>query len=343
MISGADHIQIRSAEFRRNPRLEQALAKLNGCLAEAEHAATADFSEPQLPHVFLLGNARSGTTLALGWLAASGVFAYPTNLLSRFSRAPFIGALIQQILTDPSFDFRGELGEFQQPTDFFSSTMGKTKGVLAPHEFWYFWRRFCPGDELRPIEESAVSGETIRELQREVAALESLSGRPLAWKAMHMNFNVPFFARLFPRAIFVHLRRDPLFNIQSLLEARVRQFGNLEAWYSVKPPEYEALAALDPIAQVAGQVFHVNRHIACGLAEIRSRQALTLDYEALCADPRAAFEQLLAKMREGGWDAPAEYRGPAAFKPGNHLRLAEAQLARARAAWRQFSGEELGT
>ena len=37
--------------------------------------------------VLVVGGPRSGSTVMMQWLASSGVFAYPSNLLSRFYRA----------------------------------------------------------------------------------------------------------------------------------------------------------------------------------------------------------------------------------------------------------------
>jgi len=42
-----------------------------------------------------VGALRSGTTLFMQWLANTGVFSYPTNILSQFFGAPVIGAKIQ--------------------------------------------------------------------------------------------------------------------------------------------------------------------------------------------------------------------------------------------------------
>ncbi len=335
-----DTTQPRAAEFQRNPALDNALVELNRLMEFAEHEASGGFTEPRLPCVFILGNARSGTTLTLQWLAASGVFAYPTNLLSRFYKAPAVGTLVQKVLTDPTYAFRDELGDFQGPPTF-ESALGKTKGALSPHEFWYFWRRFFPEPELRPLDESAATPEIIAELRREFAAWESLAARPLAMKAMHMNFNVPFFARIFPRAVFLHIHRQPFYNMQSLLESRRKHHGAVEQWYSVKPPEFAALSKLDPMRQVAGQCFHTNRHITAALASLPGQNAHILAYESLCADPAAAFRAVMEKVRANGWDGAGDYSGPASFPVSNTPRFTSRELAAAKIAWREIAGSEL--
>src|SRR5262245_47802783 len=116
------HDTRRTALFEPNPRLGDLLAELGPLLARAEAASLpAPAATPRLPVVFVVGPPRSGTTLAMQWLAATGVFAWPSNLLSRFYEAPYVGALIQQVVTNPSLDFAGELTGAGIPARSFAS------------------------------------------------------------------------------------------------------------------------------------------------------------------------------------------------------------------------------
>ena len=143
MSINSPNTKIRVAEFRRNEELEALLQTINSNLWLAEKELLSREYSAKFPVILVMGPLRSGTTLFMQWLANTGVVSYPTNLLSRFFGAPILGAQIQLLLTDPRFNFRDELGEFLQKVDF-SSENGKTKGVMAPNEFWYFWRRFLP-------------------------------------------------------------------------------------------------------------------------------------------------------------------------------------------------------
>ena len=136
----------RTDKYARVTALEALLKELNGNLAGANEMYLEDSSEC-FSKIFLVGPHRSGSTLLMQWLANTGLAAYPTNLLSRFFGAPLVGAKIQQLLTDPRFNFRNEILDFNSDLNF-SSDNGKTKGALAPNEFWYFWRRFLPFEKL---------------------------------------------------------------------------------------------------------------------------------------------------------------------------------------------------
>ena len=217
----------RRPEHARKPKLEALLQDLNDLLAESEGKVMERFKQPDHPVVFIMGCARSGTTLLLQYLAATGAFSYPSNLIARFYNAPYIGARIQQeILTDSEYDCGGELtGGNTYVSGDFSSCLGKTKGLLSPSEFWYFWRRFVPPQEIQSYAEDTLGTLDMRSFVAEISALESVRGLPVLMKGLYLNWNIKFLSQLFDKAVFIHIHRHPLYNMHSLLRARARFFG----------------------------------------------------------------------------------------------------------------------
>lgn len=276
----------RTDKFARVSELEMLLKDLNSNLSGANEKYLEDCSE-RFSKIFIMGPLRSGTTLFTQWLANSGLAAYPTNLLSRFFGAPLVGAKIQQLLTEPRYNFRNEILDFNSEINF-SSDNGKTKGALAPNEFWYFWRRFLPFGEL-----DYMSGQELQEkgnlegLRDELNALANIFEKPFAMKAMIMNQNVPQLAEQFEKPLFIWVRRDPVFNIQSALEARKRQYGDINTWYSFKIREYPELKDLDPLESVAGQIFAINRSVEQGIEKLPEHKKLIVQYEDFCADRKS--------------------------------------------------------
>jgi hypothetical protein len=261
------------------------------------------------PVIFVMGPLRSGTTLFMQLLAATGLIAYPTNLLSRFYGAPLVGARIQQILTDPRYNFRNELSDFNmQPS--YDSENGKTRGVLSPNEFWYFWRRFLPFGEIdwlpdKKLHKTVETGGLVREL----VGLTKILGKPFALKAMILNYNIAFLDAIFERALFVQLRREPVANVASILAARERQLGSKTAWYSFKIPEYPQLKELDPIMQAAGQLHYINSAVQKGIRAVTDARKLVVDYEDLCQRPRDVMELLFDKLgiRDYRYEGPTDF------------------------------------
>ena len=200
----------RTTDFQRNKELETLLKELNDVLEPAEKSYLQSQSQvSNFPILFIMGAHRSGTTLFLQWLASTGVFCYPTNIISRFYKAPIIGAKLQLLLTDKRFNYRNEFADLNRDFDFHSAN-GKTTGTLAPNEFWYFWRRFLAFNEIDYIPTAQLLLETdIKTLRSELIGLTNVFEKPLALKGMILNYNIDFLDQIFRNALFIHIKRDP--------------------------------------------------------------------------------------------------------------------------------------
>jgi LPS sulfotransferase NodH len=306
----------RTEEFSRNIELEDLLKSLNSSLMLAEQDLLEQTGKKEpYPLLLIMGPHRSGTTLFLQWLANTGIFAYPTNLLSRFYLAPILGAKIQLLLTDPRYNYRDELVEYTKTIEYMSDN-GKTKGVLAPNEFWYFWRSFLPAQD-RDVwtDQELMNNMDYTRLVKELKGITEIMEKPFAAKAMLFNYNIPFLDKILDKVIFVHMKRDEAANSASALDARKRQFGSEKAWYSFIIPEYEALQNLDPVHQVVGQIRAINRAVEKGFKKVADFRKMTVQYEEFCDSPEKIFLQLTHKLAQQGMTKKFKYYGPDNFKP----------------------------
>ncbi|WP_301774457.1 sulfotransferase [Pseudidiomarina terrestris] len=332
----------RVEQFSKVSDLEALLSELNANLAGANETYLENASE-NFSKIFVMGPLRSGTTLFTQWLADTGLAAYPTNLLSRFYGAPLVGAKIQQLLTDPRFNFRNEIRDFNSDVDF-TSENGKTKGALAPNEFWYFWRRFLPFQELDylPGDELREKGN-LKGLRDELNALANIFEKPFAMKGMIMNQNIPELAEQFDKALFIWIRRDPVFNIQSALEARKRQFGDINTWYSFKIKEYPQLKDLKPLESVAGQIAAINTSVERGLSGLPDHKKLVIPYEDFCKRPEHYYSEITRRLVEQGGVRPEQapdYVGEESFSNTNRWRLNEYTQDEVERAYVEASNKE---
>lgn len=330
----------RKKNFRRNDNLEVLLNELSELLSPVENEITQHYDSPQFPTVLLVGCARSGSTLFSQWLANTGEFAYPTNFLSRFYAAPYIGAKIQEMLTNPKYRYRDEFLDFGNPINF-DSELGKTSGVLAPNEFYYFWRRFFNYGEIQHLDDAALELIDTQIFCAELAAIEAVFEKPLAMKGMIINWNIPFVFSMLPQVLFLHIKRNPVYNAQSLLEARDKFLGNRTKWYSFKPPEYPELENLDAYEQVAGQVYYTNLAIEEGLRCINSSSWMTINYEDFCQSPEMVYMEIRKKLAIHGVDVSPSYKGPEHFVNTNHMRLTSDEISLITKAYKNFSGIEM--
>lgn len=303
----------RQVAFARNQHLENLLEEVNSDLRAAEANALAGVQSglSSVP-VLLLGPPRSGSTLFLQWLANTGSFAYPSNLLARFYRTPTIGAKIARLLIDPKYAFRDELAEFSSAIDY-ESRNGKTSGVAAPNEFWYFWRQFLPSNDVGDMPTSDVSNGFDREgLVRALEGLTAVTEKPFAMKAMIMNHHVNLLDDILDRVVFVHIERDTGANAESLLDARLRQYGTEEEWYGFRCPHFDEILEQPAPAQTVAQVRSINRAVQNAFAAVRDERKLTVAYETFCSSPESIYDQLAVRLRTQGSEI-GNYQGPASF------------------------------
>lgn len=331
----------RQRAYRRNERLEALLKELNELLETAQKPVLARYAVPRYPVVLIVACARAGSTLMLQWLAGTGCFAYPTNLLSRFYGAPYIGARIQQLLTDPRYSFRDEFADYTREITF-TSELGKTRGILSPNEFWYFWRRFFHFGEIQTLDDDALQRVNTAGLLRELAAWEAACEKPILLKAHIINWIIPFVARTLDKVLFIHITREPLYVAQSLLESRQKYFGTVDEWYSFKPPEYEGLKTASPLTQVAGQVYFTNAAISRGLSQVDKRKWMQVGYEAFCENPAGVFSDIGEKFLQQGCPCDWMYQGPESFTCSNDLRLTAREAEEVMEEYRRYSLMELG-
>ena len=321
----------RTERYRRNPELEALLERLNGLLAPAHESTTAGFIRPERPVVFIVGGPRSGTTLVMQWLAATGAFGYPSNLVARFFRTPYIGALIHEMVLNPRYAYRNDFIDVR-PFDAdseFSSDLGKTVGLAAPNVFWYFWRRFFDFGECPHLDANARKRADDAGFVRDLAALEAAFERPFALKGLIANWDVDYIDSLFDRALFIHVRRSAPAQMASILSARTRFRGDRRLWWGFRPPEKDVLSrAATPEAEVAVQIHSTRRAIERAFATMHPARWLDIDYESFCEAPESAYALVRDRFTKQDALLPQEYRGPRRFSNNNTNYAAEYESLR---------------
>ncbi|MEW8038043.1 MAG: sulfotransferase [Candidatus Thiodiazotropha sp.] len=316
--------EARTDAFRRNPDLESLIERLNSMLQSSAASELERFESPQLPLILVIGGPRSGTTLMMQWLAASGCFGYPSNLMARFYRAPYIGALIHEMLINPKYRYKDDFKDIAPYTmdSSFSSDLGKTEGLAAPNVFWYFWRRFFDFDDCTYLDEEKQQAADTLNFVRELAAVESVFGKPFAMKGIIVNWNLEFIDRLFSKLLLIHVRRNPAFQMHSILRARERFRGDRRLWWGFKPPQYDALDLDSPEQEVAAQIHYTRSAIDSSFESLADERHMTIDYERFCEDPGRFYELIEEKLRRQGYTLPGSYQGQTEFDNSNRTDTA---------------------
>ena len=277
----------RSEKYKRDMNLEKSLSFLNNAIGNT--FLSDDFKEFSNRPVFIIGCARSGSTLLFKYLSETGAFNYPTNIIARFYKNPAFGAYVQKVLYD--YD-NGQIFEKGNETTNYNSDLGKTNGPTAPSEFWYFWREYFQFRETHQLDQKSLDAVNIQEFIQKLTAWESIDNRPLLMKGMILNWHLPYLYKHIPNAIFIYIRRNLLYTAQSILKAREAFYNDRNSWWSFKPAEYLYLKDKMPLEQVAGQVYYTNRAIEEGLTKIPKEAVIRVSYSEFCKAPQEIIQRI---------------------------------------------------
>lgn len=301
--------KFKSDSYKKNQNLEDLLSELNHYLRIVSKNASknsTDIFHTTYPLIFIVGVPRSGTTLLSQWLAATNEFCYPSNLISRFFEAPFFGGLIQEMLFNEKYNYKNELHIEENPISF-ESDVGKTKGLLEPHEFWYFWRRFFNFPDIPVETEAFESNADFNSFINDLNRFQNVFGKPAFIKSLIINPYISSFHKHIPNALFIHMKREPIANMHSLIKIRQKYYGNKDKWFSFKPKQYESLQNKNLGEQVAGQVYYINKNIEDQLQYVKDKNKLIINYDEFCKSPSTHYSLLADKLNKIGYRIDNNY------------------------------------
>lgn len=305
----------KEALYKKNNNLEFILQELNREITPVVHEKPP--SSSSLPYLFIVGNPRSGTTILSQWLASLNTFCYPSNLISRFYKNPYVGALVQEMLFNPNYQYKNELN-VEITTTQFSSDVGKTTGALEPHEFWYFWREHFSFPEIPISQEAFCKTADFENFVAAIYKLQHFYHKPFFTKALIINSYIPSFFTHLPNCLFLYMKRDEESNINSILNIRKKYYGDMSTWFSFKPKEYNELITYDNYVQVAGQVHLTNKEITNSLRHIPEKNKLEIDYQSFCQNQNEIYRTLRYKIRTLGYDMSENNQSNMIIRPAKN-------------------------
>lgn len=326
----------RTKDFINNSRLDSIISELTEFLFPVQKMLQEKYNQNKYPFLFILGCPRSGSTLLLQWLASLGVFSYPTNVLNRFAYAPYIGAQVQKMLFDSRFDHNGEFVDLNSNISFLSN-LGKSNGALSINEFQYFFRNYMHNFVPRYLTDKEVERVDFDGIKKGLISIEEAFQKPFVTKNVMLQFNLESLYSQIPKSFFLYIKRDPIYNMQSLILAREKYYGNRNIWWSVKPKEYNKLKELDVYHQVAGQVYYTEKAISEGLQQVPEEKKIIIYYEEFCAHPTEYYKRIIKKLSVNGYTIDTPYVGKDEFSMSNSIKLSKDEIIEIKRAYAYFS------
>jgi len=245
--------------------------------------------EIRYPPVFLIGAPRTGSSILYEYITNDLEVNYINNLMCKFYITLYIASIVSKII------FRNK------QHNCFDSHQGMTKGLNSPSECGRFWYRWFPRDR-HFVDFNELDIIQIKQIQEIVTALVNKHNKPLVIKNMNCGQRLRVIRDVFPIALFIYCKRDPLFTAQSIIETRERVFNNRLKWWSIMPKEYNDLVILDYPEQVVKQIYCIQKQIEEDLCLFGEKQWIEIWYEDFCRSPRLIMDKVKNFFNQNGTD-----------------------------------------
>ena len=280
------NVENRTKQYQKNELEERVLLEMNQTLYPKELELISNFNNPEKPVIFIVGAQRSGTTLLMQLMIHFFELSYPNNFIARYWNVPYIGAVLYKSLSK-------NLNQ-NNKTDL-TSDLGYTSGLNGPHEFGYFWKKWFPWESW---EEKKYDKINYSILQKQLAAWQSIDNQPLVFKNLiQLDNNIEKLNEIFPNSIFIFLKRNLVYNVQSSYLSGIKLFGNETELFGIKPSNYQEIKDLPVFEKIVTQITTINNDIEKQLKSISKNKILRFNYEDLISNPSLLQSKLKGKLK----------------------------------------------
>lgn len=173
------------------------------------------------------------------------------------------------------------------------NSFGETTGWNAPNQGYRVWNRWFPTDRDY-LEPSSIPPAARRQMRQTIAAIERIAGSPFINKWQRNTARVQALHAIFPEALFLHLRRDPIMTAQSILLARRKLLADEAEWFSAMPRSYVPGGGKSHLRQAAEQVALLEKDLEEDRKLIGEDRFFVLSYEELCRNADLALDTVAA-------------------------------------------------
>jgi len=269
--------KLRTEEYCRSLNDKDFLIKVGRSLQYLEQE---NYEDTGLPFIFVFGLPRSGTVLLNKILARGFDCGYVNNFIARFWLSPIVGTELFRILYGNSRQISLE------PAD-----IATTCDISDVHEFGYFWRHWL---KIKKLEDGIIDkSDEIdwRGLRNKLLGIQQSFSKPLIMKNV---FGIPYIKKLeqmFKNVLFVYIEREAADVAISLEKVRKKIYGHNKHWIGTVPIEYFQIKDLEPVEQIAKQVYYLQKYYREILVN-EATKYIVINYQDLCYNPNICLNQI---------------------------------------------------
>lgn len=273
--------------MRNKYNIRPEIIKINTALRRLESAIIKKHGENKsIPPIFIIGAPRAGATLVNQIIASAFNIAYIDNISAKFWEAPSYGLMLSN-----------EIAPFESRIiQKYTSSFGITKEQIGPHEFGYFWQKWFMFNEFHELTSDELNAIDKISFRNQIYSMCQSINLPVVFKnTMSLTLQIDYLYEVFPDALFIFCFREPLYNAQSLFQSRIKYFGNMDEWFSVKPIDYKSVINKNHSEQVVYQIYSCYNKIEKLIKKLdkdNPEQYVRIKYINVCHNPNSIIKKI---------------------------------------------------
>lgn len=245
--------------------------------------------------IFIVGAPRSGSTLLYQSMVSYFDIGYFNNFHHKNYLCPSFAEYRKRSLKkNNSINYRSNYGEIS--------------GEFSPSECWDFWYRFFrKHPHYSEIEDIDDRNQNL--MNNAVRSFINITKKNLLIKNLPCATRIQPLLKVFPKAYWIIINRNPLDNALSIAKMRLDSSHDLNKWDSVEPKGFEKYIDSPYQIQIFKQIELIQQTLIIDLEDIKGRVSI-VNYEELCSSPIEVFKNLEKKMNIAGIVIPRNRKKP---------------------------------
>lgn len=233
--------------------------------------------ELKYPPIFIIGPPRTGSTLLTQIITHCFKVCYFSNLMMKFPESPVLIAAMLGYINhcNPGYSFKSNYGEI----DGWKS---------HSHGLKIFNRWLNSSGRNANKNTEYLSNKNFKEMRNTVSMLEIIFNAPFVNKSQSNSLRIKAISTIFPEALFIRVKRDPVLSAQSVLLYK----RTLNRWTFIKPKNFSEIRFKSDIEKACEIILGIENEIDHQINKIEKDKVLLVRYEELCKSPVLVMDKI---------------------------------------------------
>lgn len=222
------------------------------------------YHDESYPIYFIVAQPRGASTLLQQILISNLDIGYISNFLAKFYKSPIFGLELEKDIL------------YKEYKSNYLSTYGNTHGLQEPHEWGWFWKDML---SLQGEEHYSTQND-LSLLKHNLLAITHTKQKPLIIDNIYAMANLIQLKNNLKNIKVINLTRDLYFICNSIINARLSRYSNINTFYGHPPRNIKAILEItSPIEQIVCQVKSIQEEIDSSLRHFDAKDIIHIDYE----------------------------------------------------------------